>query len=108
MRNQTCLGAFTNKVTSYLDEPIANLGYGRYDSFSKIKNETPIISHDRAPLDEICTIVEVAHGKITQYPGNFSEYERLKEAEKERCKKEYELIGEKKRPKRCMWKAEAC
>lgn len=85
-----------------LDEPTANLdmeGIRLLQQKLKRMETLLIISHDRALLDEICTkIVEVAHGKITQYPGNFSEYERLKEAEKERYKKEYEAyLSEKKR-----------
>lgn len=85
-----------------LDEPTANLDMEGIkllrDKLYQIETLL-IISHDRALLDDICThILEVSQGKLKLYPGNYSVYEKLKEAETERYHKEYETyIGEKKR-----------
>lgn len=86
----------------FLDEPTANLdmkGSNLLQEKLKMVETLLIISHDRALLDEVCTaILEVADGTMKLYPGNYSEYERLKEADTDRQRKEYEAyVNEKRR-----------
>ncbi len=84
-----------------LDEPTANLDItgSRLLQDKLLKVETLLmISHDRALLDVVCTaILEVSQGKLKLYPGNYTEYERLKEAETERDWKEYVTYADEKR-----------
>jgi ATP-binding cassette subfamily F protein 3 len=50
-----------------------------------------IVSHDRYFLDKVCTkIFELHDLRITQYPGNFKQYMRLREERFERELKEWE------------------
>ncbi|MBA4492766.1 ribosomal protection-like ABC-F family protein [Paenactinomyces guangxiensis] len=58
-----------------------------------------LISHDRALLDAVCTkILEVENGQVRLYQGNYSDYRRQKEHQRERARFEYEqYIAEKKR-----------
>jgi len=58
-----------------------------------------LISHDRELLDKICNhIIEIEEGKIKRYSGNYSDYKRQKEAERQRHQLEYDkYIRERKR-----------
>ncbi len=50
-----------------------------------------IVSHDRFFLDKVCTkIFELHDHRITQYPGNFKQYMRLRQERYERELKEWE------------------
>jgi ABC transport system ATP-binding/permease protein len=69
-----------------LDEPTNHLDL---DSISwleallrEYKGSVILITHDRAFLDNVCTqIVELDRGILRSYPGNFSQYEVLKDQE---------------------------
>lgn len=91
----------SDRAVAFLDEPTANLDMGgrkilaermkRMDSFV-------LVSHDRAFLNEVCTkIVEVENGKLKEYPGNYEDYETLKEAETRRQWDEYEMYTQEKK-----------
>lgn len=83
-----------------LDEPTANLdSQGIRTLLNQLKNvETFLcISHDRVLLDEACTsILEVAGGKVKMYPGNYQEYERQKEEERQKAQRDYEAYTQEK------------
>lgn len=49
-----------------------------------------LVSHDRMFLDKIVhTVYEIEYGKISKYKGNYSDFIKIKEADKERQLKEY-------------------
>ena len=83
-----------------LDEPTANLdSQGIKILLNQLNSvETFLcISHDRALLDEACTsILEVAGGKIKLYTGNYQEYERQKEEERQKAQRDYEAYTQEK------------
>ena len=83
-----------------LDEPTANLdSQGMQVLLNQLKSvETFLcISHDRTLLDEACTsILEVAGGKVKLYSGNYQEYERQKEEERQKAQRDYETYTEEK------------
>lgn len=58
-----------------------------------------LISHDRELLDKVCNhIIEIENGKIRHYSGNYSDYKKQKEAERQRHWLEYEkYISERKK-----------
>ena len=58
-----------------------------------------IISHDRDLLDKLCNkIIEVENAKIKVYNGNYTDYRKQKDDERERALFEYnQYINEKKR-----------
>ncbi|MCI0616289.1 ATP-binding cassette domain-containing protein, partial [bacterium] len=66
-----------------LDEPTNHLDLPSIQWIEKYLQEYPgtiiLVSHDRYFLDRVVNkIVEIAHRKITVYPGNFSFYEKEK------------------------------
>jgi ATP-binding cassette subfamily F protein uup len=68
-----------------LDEPTNHLDLDSIDWLEGLlrgfKGSVMLITHDRAFLDGVATrIVELDRGILRSYPGNFSAYERLKEA----------------------------
>lgn len=83
-----------------LDEPTANLdSQGIQVLLNQLKSvETFLcISHDRTLLDEACTsILEVAGGKVKLYPGNYREYERQREEERQKAQRDYEAYTQEK------------
>jgi ATP-binding cassette subfamily F protein uup len=67
-----------------LDEPTNHLDLDSISWLEELlrgfKGSVMLITHDRAFLDAVCTrIVELDRGVLRSYPGNFSDYERLKE-----------------------------
>nr|PZN08509.1 MAG: ABC-F type ribosomal protection protein [Caldicoprobacter oshimai] len=58
-----------------------------------------LISHDRELLDKVCNhIIEIENGKIRHYSGNYSDYKKQKEAERQRHQLEYDkYISERKK-----------
>ncbi len=91
-----------DRAVAFLDEPTANLDMkGRELLAERMKRMDSflVVSHDRAFLNEVCTkIVEVEDGKLNEYPGNYDDYEALKQAELDRKWYEYEeYTKEKKR-----------
>ena len=67
-----------------LDEPTNHLDMDAIDGLSDLlvafRGSVVLISHDRDFLDRVTTrIVELDRGELWSYPGNFTEYQRLKE-----------------------------
>lgn len=85
-----------------LDEPTANLdaeGISRLIEQLKKVETFLCISHDRELLNETCTqIWELDGGKVTMYPGNYRDYERSREEQRQKQQREYEeYVQEKSR-----------
>ncbi len=69
-----------------LDEPTNHLDLDSIAWLEELLKEYQgsviLITHDRAFLDNVCTqIVELDRGILRSYPGNFTQYEALKEQE---------------------------
>ena len=69
-----------------LDEPTNHLDMDSIgwleDLLVGFRGSVVTVSHDRAFLDRVATrIVELDRGRLTSYPGNFSRYQALKEAQ---------------------------
>ena len=78
-----------------LDEPTNYLdfdGLNWLEGFlSEFKYAVLAVSHDRYFLDRICTEVwELEHGRLQSFPGNYSAYRDLKQAQVLRQQQEYE------------------
>lgn len=57
-----------------------------------------VVSHDRHFLDRVATrILELADGKVKEYPGNYTAYATQKRAERERVDKEYRAYAREKK-----------
>lgn len=87
----------------FADEPTSNVDMEGIElmekRFEEYNGALLIISHDRDFLDRLCNkILEIEHGKIKIYNGNYSDYAAQKKQEVERAQFEYEAyIKEKKR-----------
>ncbi|MBM7684692.1 ribosomal protection-like ABC-F family protein [Defluviitalea raffinosedens] len=87
----------------FADEPTSNVDMEGIElmekRFEEYNEALLIISHDRDFLDRLCNkILEIEHGKIKIYNGNYSDYAAQKKQEVERAQFEYEAyIKEKKR-----------
>lgn len=84
------------------DEPTTNLDTNHIEwvanELKKFPGTLLLISHDRTLLDDLCdTIWELDEGKITVYPGNYSDYIAQREVEEQEQKKEYEKFKQKER-----------
>ncbi|MGW4768365.1 ABC-F family ATP-binding cassette domain-containing protein [Nocardia sp. NPDC004278] len=70
-----------------LDEPTNNLDqHARqrlYEVVGQFSGTVLTVSHDRELLERMGTIVELRQGELRLFGGNFSEYERIIEAEQE-------------------------
>ena len=69
-----------------LDEPTNHLDLDSIAWLEELLKEYPgsviLVTHDRAFLDNVCTqIVELDRGILRSYPGNFTQYEVLKDQE---------------------------
>lgn len=87
------------------DEPTTNLDTGHIEWLEKKlgnwKGAFVIISHDRAFLDALCTTIwELDEGKIKVYTGNYSEYVKQKEIERQ----QEQLAYEKYEKRKSSWK----
>lgn len=86
----------------FADEPTANLDKDHIEWLEKKlgqwKGAFILVSHDRAFLDTLCsTIWELSDGKITEYKGNYSDFAKQRELEREKEKQAYEQYEKKKR-----------
>ena len=86
----------------FLDEPTTHLDTGHIEWLEKkLKNwqgAFVLVSHDRVFLDALCTTIwEIDEGKIKTYKGNYSDYVRQKELEREQQLQAYEKYAKKKR-----------
>ena len=90
----------SENIILFADEPTANLDYKGVEllkqKLSKL-DSLLLISHDRDLLDSLCNkIIEVGHGKLKYYNGNYSSYKKQREIEHEHALSEYEkYIAEK-------------
>ncbi|WP_040692374.1 ABC-F family ATP-binding cassette domain-containing protein [Nocardia vinacea] len=70
-----------------LDEPTNNLDHVArqrlYEVVSQFSGTVLTVSHDRELLERMSTIAELRQGELRLFGGNFSEYERIVEAEQE-------------------------
>ncbi|NLK96570.1 MAG: ABC-F type ribosomal protection protein [Epulopiscium sp.] len=102
-RFKLALALETQSVLVFADEPTSNVDMEGIElmekRFEEYKGALLLISHDRDFLDKLCNkILEIEHGKIKMYNGNFSDYVAQKKQEVERAQFEYEeYVKEKKR-----------
>ncbi len=91
----------SDKPLVFLDEPTSNLdrkGIGILKRRLKNMETMIIVSHDRALLNSLCTrILELEHGKLCSYDGNYDDYLEQKQAEVARQWTEYENYTAEKR-----------
>ncbi|UGT42962.1 ATP-binding cassette domain-containing protein [Nocardia yamanashiensis] len=70
-----------------LDEPTNNLDVVArerlYEVIGQFTGTVLTVSHDRELLDRVTTVAELRGGEIRLFGGNFSEYERIVDAEQE-------------------------
>lgn len=92
-------GLFADEPTSHLDREGIEFLIGQLKCFS---GALLVISHDRHFLDEVVDkIWELKDGKITEYWGNYSDYLRQKEEERQSKAAEYEqFVAERGRLER--------
>lgn len=93
---------FSNdKPLVFLDEPTSNLDRkGIAILRRKLENidTMVLVSHDRALLNALCTrIIELEHGRLKSYDGNYDDYMEQKQAAVERQWTEYENYTAEKR-----------
>src|SRR2546423_396273 len=78
-----------------LDEPTNHLDLAALEwleaYLSSWKGAMVVVAHDRYFLDKIVSrTIEIAFGKIEEYPGNYTKYLHLREERMERRQREYE------------------
>ncbi|CAM3278201.1 ribosomal protection-like ABC-F family protein [Filibacter tadaridae] len=78
-----------------LDEPTNHLDSTSLDELIRMINEREgtyiIVSHDRHFIDRTADfVVEIEHGKLTVYKGNYTDYRKKKDADREIQQKHYE------------------
>ena len=85
-----------------LDEPTNHLDIAATEWLEKYLVDSGrsliLVSHDRYFLDRVCTrILELHAGRLTDYPGNFTQYWRLREERQlvaqRACEKQQEFIA---------------
>jgi macrolide transport system ATP-binding/permease protein len=97
-----------NNAMIFADEPTSNLDIEGIqlveNTLAEFSGALVLISHDRDLLDRLCTkIIEIEEGKIKTYTGNYSEYLKQKNEERETAQFEYEqYVKEKKRLERAI------
>ncbi len=78
-----------------LDEPTNHLDIASLEwletYLSAWKGAMVLVAHDRYFLDKVITeVIELAFGRVEEYPGNYTKYVGLREERMERRTKEYE------------------
>ena len=78
-----------------VDEPTNHLDLVAIEWLEDFLRSLPaclvVVSHDRRFLDRVCSrILELSHGVAEEYPGNYTQYVRLRAERGERRRKEYE------------------
>lgn len=86
----------------FLDEPTTNLDIDHVRTLEKALQRRHgalvIVSHDRAFLDALCTMIwEIHDGCLTIYKGNYSDYAKQKELELQQHQQAFEAYMSKKR-----------
>jgi macrolide transport system ATP-binding/permease protein len=94
-------GIFADEPTCHLDREGIDFLIGQLKYFS---GALLIISHDRCFLDEVVDkIWELKDGKITEYWGNYSDYLRQKEEERQSQATKYQqIVAERERLERAV------
>ena len=82
-----------------IDEPTNHLDLSGIEWLEDFLRDAPtamvLVSHDRRFLDRVCTrVLELAHGIPEEYPGNYSQYVRLRGERRARREKEWEAQQE--------------
>jgi len=77
-----------------IDEPTNHLDLAAIewleDFMRGVSTAFVLVSHDRRFLDNVCTqVIEVAGGGVEHYPGNYTQYTRLRGERRERRRREY-------------------
>src|SRR5690625_395684 len=84
------------------DEPTTNLDTSHVEwvekELKRFNGTLILVSHDRQLLDNVCnTIWELEDGNVNVYVGNYSQYLRQKEIERQHQETEYEKYKQKER-----------
>lgn len=96
----------SDSVMIFADEPTSNIDLEGIElierRLAEYQGALVLIAHDRDLLDKLCNkILEIEHGKIKLYMGNYSAYSAAKAKARARAQFEYEqYINEKKRLER--------
>lgn len=94
-------GLSKNSSILFIDEPTSNLDIEGIEliekKLSNYNGALLLISHDRGLLDKLCNkILEIEHGRIKIYHGNYRDYYNQKSEEINREKFEYEQYTKEK------------
>jgi ATP-binding cassette subfamily F protein 3 len=78
-----------------IDEPTNHLDLASIEwleeFMAEVRSTFVLVSHDRRFLDRVCTsVLELGHGVAEEYPGNYSQYVRLRKERRARRLKEFE------------------
>jgi ATP-binding cassette subfamily F protein 3 len=78
-----------------IDEPTNHLDLASIewleDFMAGVRSTFVLVSHDRRFLDRVCTsVLELGHGVAEEYPGNYTQYVRLRRERRARRQKEFE------------------
>jgi ATP-binding cassette subfamily F protein 3 len=78
-----------------IDEPTNHLDLASIewleDFMAEVRSTFVLVSHDRRFLDRVCTsVLELGHGVAEEYPGNYTQYVRLRVERRARRQKEFE------------------
>jgi ATP-binding cassette subfamily F protein 3 len=78
-----------------IDEPTNHLDLASIewleDFMAEVRSTFVLVSHDRRFLDRVCSaVLELGHGVAEEYPGNYSQYVRLRIERRARRQKEYD------------------
>ena len=78
-----------------IDEPTNHLDLSSIEwleeYMASVRTTFVLVSHDRRFLDRVCTsVLELGHGVAEEYPGNYSQYVRLRAERRARRRREYE------------------
>ncbi len=78
-----------------IDEPTNHLDLASIEwleeFMAEVRSTFVLVSHDRRFLDRVCTsVLELGHGVAEEYPGNYTQYVRLRGERSARRQKEFE------------------
>jgi ATP-binding cassette subfamily F protein 3 len=78
-----------------IDEPTNHLDLASIEwleeFMAEVRSTFVLVSHDRRFLDRVCTsVLELGHGVAEEYPGNYTQYVRLRGERRARRQKEFE------------------
>jgi ATP-binding cassette, subfamily F, member 3 len=78
-----------------IDEPTNHLDLASIEwleeFMAEVRSTFVLVSHDRRFLDRVCSsVLELGHGVAEEYPGNYSQYVRLRAERRARRQKEFD------------------